>query len=86
MSADLAHVPRLSGLIQSFFSHIHLVNKAHSLAFCPSRDRSRCRIIRKHRMDAKHNVNMLLVSNLNVIDRVTRVVPQSERCEVSQEH
>lgn len=76
MSADLAHGPRLSELIQSFFSNIHPVNKVHNLASCPSQDQSWCRIIRKHRIDAKHNVNMLFVSNLNVIDRVTHEVPR----------
>lgn len=86
MSADLAHSPRLSELIQSFLSHIHPVNKAHNLAFCPSQDQSWCRIIRKHRIDAKHRANMLFVNNINVIERVTLVVPQSEHCEVSQEH
>lgn len=71
MSADLAHGPRLSELIQSFFSHIHLINKAHNLAFCPSQDQT-CRIIRKHRIDAKHRVNTPFVNNLNVIGRMAR--------------
>lgn len=86
MSADLAHGPRLSELIQSFFSHIHLVNNAHNLAFRSSRDQAWFRIIRKRRIDAKHNVHMPFVNNLNVVDRVTHVVPQSEHCEVSQAH